>query len=492
MFDEIKDTIRQLVETNPSGYSTTIRFKYPELCQWLKDTYPSRGEGLYRWLYGISPPLCTECKAVECKFNSIHNGGYREFCSCSCRAKYNKSYKNAHDSDGGLKQSAKDKNSEKAPASQVKRLATYSDKTGGRDMHSDIVATRARKYQEKIPPELKDIEYCKKVKVPLDELARQLKVPYSMVLNHFREHGLTQQNVKISKVSKAESSVCQLLDALGVSYVQSVTNVLSKRRELDIYIPELNLAIEYCGLFWHSDRNNYSPSKHQEKFLECQQLGIKLITLFEDEWLFKREIVESRIRSLVGKNVRLFARKCTVGVAETEVATVCLNQWHIQGAKSSSRNVSLYSEGDVVAILTYGKPRYGSEDIEIIRYATKPGITVVGGFSKLLKAMQTKVGIGSIVSYSDNRWGSGGVYRMAGMEYDGITQPSYYYFIPAERKRYHRSTFMKHKIVANMGGDPLLTEVQNMHNFGYNRIFDCGTSRWVMRAPPVVLPDAVC
>ena len=110
---------------------------------------------------------------------------------------------------------------------------------------------------------------------------------------------------------------------------------------------------------------------------------------------------------------------------------------------------------------------------------------MVGGFSKLLKRVVLATNATTVVSYSDNRWGDGNVYKQAGMENRGITQPSYFYFLPAERKRYHRSAFMKHKIVNQMGGDASMTEVENMRAFGYNRIFDCGTTKWVLTVNPV-------
>lgn len=484
MLAHLKPTIKELVETNPSGYSNTLRFKYPELCQYLKDTYPSRGEGLYCWLYDAQPPMCLECKQVQCEFNSIHNGGYRQFCSCSCRAKYNKSHRNAHNADGSLKESARAKISAAGAESRKKARETYK-KVHGTDMYADIVKNRVIAYEARIPAELKDIEYCKQVKIPLDQLAIKLGVPYSMVLNHFREYGLSTQNLIAPQVSAAENHVCEYLNELGIQYERSVRTILSNRREIDIYIPSLNLGIEYCGLFWHSDRNNYSPSNHQEKFIDARDKGIKLITLFEDEWLFKQDIVMSRLKSLTGQNKRIFARKCTVDTVDSKVAAHCLAHWHIQGAKSSAQNISLLHDGEVVAVLTYGKPRYGSEDLEIIRYATKPGITVVGGFSKVLHHLTKMMKAKTIVSYSDNRWGDGNVYKQAGMACLGVTQPSYYYFLPAERKRYHRSTFMKHKIVNQMGGDASMTEVENMRAFGYNRIFDCGTTKWVLTVNPV-------
>ena len=85
-------------------------------------------------------------------------------------------------------------------------------------------------------------------------------------------------------------------------------------RELDIYLPERRFAIEFDGLFWHSDVNsNITKTYHINKTEECLEKGIRLIHVFEDEWIEKRGIVESRIKNLLGiYDKTVFARKCEI------------------------------------------------------------------------------------------------------------------------------------------------------------------------------------
>src|SRR5574343_482100 len=74
-------------------------------------------------------------------------------------------------------------------------------------------------------------------------------------------------------------------------------------QELDIYIPTLNIAFEYNGLYWHqeSKQGKNAEYKHQQKVIKCREKGIKLITVFSDDWLHKRDIVLHRLHSLLGK-----------------------------------------------------------------------------------------------------------------------------------------------------------------------------------------------
>lgn len=67
--------------------------------------------------------------------------------------------------------------------------------------------------------------------------------------------------------------------------------------ELDFYIPDFNLAIEFDGLYWHSTAHQLNNNYHLQKTELCQQSNIQLIHIFEDEWKFKQDIVLSRLKS---------------------------------------------------------------------------------------------------------------------------------------------------------------------------------------------------
>ena len=65
--------------------------------------------------------------------------------------------------------------------------------------------------------------------------------------------------------------------------------------ELDIFVPSKKLAIEYCGLYWHSEDNGKDRNYHYNKVKMCHDVGIKLITVFEDEYRDKRGLVLDRV-----------------------------------------------------------------------------------------------------------------------------------------------------------------------------------------------------
>ena len=70
----------------------------------------------------------------------------------------------------------------------------------------------------------------------------------------------------------------------------SVRTILEERKELDIYIPDKNIAIEYDGLWCHSSNEPTSNHEvidpkpinyHYNKYKQCLDKGIHLLTAFE-------------------------------------------------------------------------------------------------------------------------------------------------------------------------------------------------------------------
>jgi hypothetical protein len=251
-------------------------------------------------------------------------------------------------------------------------------------------------------------------------------------------------------------------------------------QELDIVIPQYNIAIEFCGLYWHSDAHNrMSNNYHLNKQQRCKDLGIRLITIFEDEWLHKNEIVKNILRYVLNKhNAAIYARKCEiVTIPDTPTKKQFFDTYHLQGDGRGSITYALRHDGIIVAMMTFIKLKNGV--YELNRYATSH-TNVVGGFSKLLKYFCTHNSSWvKIISYADRRWSDGNVYFVNNFKLTNVSRPSYYYVI--QNKRFHRRGFMKHLLPKKLQNfDPLLTERENCDNNGINRIWDCGQLRFEM------------
>jgi very-short-patch-repair endonuclease len=166
-----------------------------------------------------------------------------------------------------------------------------------------------------------------------------------------------------------------------------------KAFELDEYIEEKKLAIELDGLYWHSDEAKPDPLYHLNKTEMCEKLGIRLIHIFDVEWILKNEIVKSRIMSLFGIYSRtIYARSCEVRVLHDKSESGKFqDENHIQGAVWSSIDIGLYYGDELVSLMTFGGCRLDkSHEWELLRFCSKLNTRVVGGAGKLLKYFEKK------------------------------------------------------------------------------------------------------
>lgn len=280
--------------------------------------------------------------------------------------------------------------------------------------------------------------------------------------------------------SKLENEVFQYcLSACNDALINSHQSYrkLIKNKEVDMYFPDYNLAIEVNGLYWHSERfidKNY----HKEKTNLVTETGTRLMQIFSDEWFYKQDIVKSMLSSAFGKTKKIFARKCTLKDITYSDAKTFLTENHIQGSAISSYNLGLFYDEVLVAVMTFAKPRFNKKyDWELMRFANLKNHTVVGGAGKLFAHFKKyKLGAGSIISYCDLRLGTGKMYNKIGMTQIGVTEPNYFYLDPSYSVRHNRMKFQKHKLQQIMGDsfDPNKTEIENMKNYGYFRTWDCG------------------
>lgn len=280
------------------------------------------------------------------------------------------------------------------------------------------------------------------------------------------------------------------------NFIQSLVTVDIKRNdktvlntlELDIYISDKKIAFECNGLYWHGEINGGKNKKyHLNKTLECESKGIRLIHIFEDEWLFKKDIVKSRIKNLLNKNEnKIFARKCTIKVINPSESNCFLENNHIQGKDNSSVKLGLLLNNELVSVMTFGKLRtaLGNKNKidtwEMYRFCNKSNTTVIGAASKLLKYFIKTYYPKKIITYSDKRWNSGNLYTTLNFIKISNGVPNYWYYGKGNSyKRHHRFSFAKHTLSKKIKTfDINLTEWENMKNNGYDRIWDCGSDKF--------------
>ena len=289
---------------------------------------------------------------------------------------------------------------------------------------------------------------------------------------------------KIVKTSKWQK---ELSDYIASIYDGEI--LLNKRgvigsNELDIYLPEIKLAIECNGVFYHQyqpQQQTESAKKginyHLNKTKQCESLGITLLHFFDITWDKKSDIIKSMVCSRIKKSEHIiYGRKCDVRVISVYDKNQFLENNHIQGKDKSLLHYGLFFENKLVSAMTIGRSRFNkSYQWELSRYCSLLHHSVVGGFSKLLKHHRSLYK-GSIISYADRMYSTGHVYITNGFVLSHTNRPSYYYIDFNKNLLLHRSNFRKSKIGATES-----TEQDKMIELGYGKIFDCGNYAFVMK-----------
>ena len=284
---------------------------------------------------------------------------------------------------------------------------------------------------------------------------------------------------KMNVQSKGECAIIDYIKSISdTTIIERDRNILNGK-ELDIFLPDKKLAIEFNGVYWHSESQLINKSYHLKKTAQCAARGIQLLHIFDYQWYQKQEIVKSLIRAKLGLSSSIFARKCNIQVVDSKTKGEFLNTTHIQGKCNSSINLGLYYNDELVAIATFGKSRYDKKfEYELLRYSSKLGTSVVGGFSRLLKYFIRNYSPKNIMTYCDRSTSIGNVYLKSGFTLIGNTGPNYFYFKDANI--FSREQFQKHKLKDTLKVfDASLTEYANMQINGYDRVWDCGNWKFV-------------
>lgn len=251
-------------------------------------------------------------------------------------------------------------------------------------------------------------------------------------------------------------------------------------KEVDIFIPKKNLAIEFNGLYWHSEAAGKDKNYHYNKYLKCQQAGVRLLTIWEDEWEYKKEIVKSHIKHVLGLNndERIYARKTIIRLIDKGDAQLFLNDNHIQGFVGASVHIGLFDKknNNLVAVGSFLKT---GGNYHLVRFATS--CSVVGGFSKLINYFEKSYNYEKLITFADLSFSDGGLYENNGFIFCKLIKPDYSYIMSNKITRFHKFGFRKEKFKNNSSFifEEGLTEKELANLNGLERIWDLGKLRFV-------------
>lgn len=242
--------------------------------------------------------------------------------------------------------------------------------------------------------------------------------------------------------------------------------------ELDVYIPQRRFAVEYHGLYWHSDAAGRDRQTHRRKLEACRAAGITLLQIFADQWRDRQDICLSMIRHRLGLSERVHGRECEVREVDVHTANNFLQKNHLSGEVRARQAFGLFYEDSMVGALTLRFPftvkHRKANLMEVARFSLERNLAVPGGLGKLIKAVSKwcqQEGFGGLLSYVDLCHGEGSGYEQAGMTRVGETEVSFWY--TDGNRRYDRFKFR-----AQHG----LSEELFAASKGVYRIYGCGNA----------------
>jgi len=282
--------------------------------------------------------------------------------------------------------------------------------------------------------------------------------------------------------SKGEIEIYDFLVSLNVNVINNVKGVIDE--EIDIYLPDLKIAIEYDGEYWHSTHNKDEKCEY-DKMLKCNDKDIFLLIFRHKEWVEKGEIIKSMIKNKIGLiDNKIYGRKCVIKIVNKKDKSLFLKNNHIQGDSGSSIDIGLYYNDELVSLMSFSKFRKNmglkNKDghYELIRFCNKINFNVIGGFSKLLTYFVKEYKPIEVISYANRRWSQGNVYEKNNFEFIRNSPPTYKYLV--NNKLIDRFNYRK-DVLVSMGYDKNKTEKQIMDELGYPRLYDCGNKVYKLK-----------
>ena len=217
----------------------------------------------------------------------------------------------------------------------------------------------------------------------------------------------------------------------------------------------------------------------------CEKQGIRLIHIFEDEWIEHEEIVKSKLKHILGCDMdlpKIFARKCIIKEIDNQIAKSFLEKNHIQGFSRSSVYLSCFCYDELIGVMTFKREIKNSDKWELTRFASDINKHCIGVGGKLLKYFVKNYNPTEVKSFADRRWSGTlkeNLYDKLGFIVDNVLKPDYHYVVGDNRL--HKFGFRKQillKKYPNSGLTEDMTEHEICQKLGFQRIYDCGLIKY--------------
>lgn len=193
-----------------------------------------------------------------------------------------------------------------------------------------------------------------------------------------------------------------------------------------IFLTEHKLVIHCIPLFHFERLPDHFCAQLSN---EANELGLKIIHIWEDVYLKHTNLVKARLLAIIGIRKRIHARQTTIVRIDKQQGEAFLSIHHLQQYVSAYYKYALVFKDEIAAVATFSKSRVMNDGVvpyrsfELIRFASKTGTTVTGGLGKLLNHFIDQHQPAHIMTYADRDWSNGEGYPKLGFKEAGKTPP---------------------------------------------------------------------
>ena len=289
-------------------------------------------------------------------------------------------------------------------------------------------------------------------------------------------------------LSKGEMYIKEYIEHLDISVEERKRDIISPY-EIDIYLPEKKIGIEFNGLIWHSDKFIVHNNYHLMKTELCKNKDISLIHIFEDEYKFKASVVLNKIKHLIGKSYdlpKIYGRKCVIKTIPYKESYAFLEKYHIQGGINATVYYGAFYDDNLIGVMTFKRLSNKTNEWELTRFASDYNYICCGIGGKLFKHFVKEYNPTTVKSFADRRWTINeekNIYIQLGFKFEKYTKPDYHYVIHNGYKRIHKFNLRKKQLLKLYGEKYHLTndmtENEMVNKVGIKKIYDCGLIKYV-------------
>ena len=299
------------------------------------------------------------------------------------------------------------------------------------------------------------------------------------------------------QLSCHEKEISDYIKSLGVLIEERNRTCIrnpqtNKLMELDLYVPNMNLAFEYNGSLWHGEKFKKNNDYHLTKFRLCEDKGIHLFSIFDKDWFEHKDKIKSLIKDFVLPKVKVFGRNTVIKQVPLKEAKEFYNTYHLKNNDNSyTISYGLYHKGVLISCMSFSKPKFGKQkgiEWDLSRYCTRFGYVVLGGAKKLFTEFLKEYKPSSIVTYSDNDYFTGNIYRELGFSFVSYTDIPYYW---AKDNTFLTRQQCQVKVLKEkypeLYQDSVNEKASNkedyiMHKLGYYKVYRCGNKKWIWKS----------